>query len=663
MKLPNMQENQNHSNASLDEEEQRDASLETRVSKLLVGELEKKVGNLIESLEQARQLVNEQEGELSEQIASIAELEEKLQAASGSDRQPLLQQLADEIEKGEMLEAALKDRRHNLQELGTIYEQNLNLLQEQDSYLANNGKKQSIGSGHRRLLPRKISRSLLKGKTALIAGLALFLSLGGGGLWLFTRKSADTDAATAQQQNPPVAVKLTTLQTTNLQDSTDVLGSLEARQAVSLKAEVDGRITEIKVKEGEFVRQGQIIATLDSDELRAELLQSKARLSSETARLAELEAGSRVEEVARARAELQEAERRLQDAQSGAQPEEIARARAQVRADEADARLASQRAERYAAIREEGAISADQYQEYLTGKQRAIANLESARRLLSQLEAARRSSIGELTAAAEQARQKLRLLENGSRPEEIAQARANAAAASASIKLTESKLDKTQIRAPISGIVGNIPLKLGSYLEAGDSITAITENDTLELNLSIPLEKLTQLRVGLPVEILDNQNQAIAEGKISFISPNATSDSQLVLAKADFANVRNALLNQQFIQARIIWDRRPGLVVPASAISRIGAASFVFVAKPAGVAQKSAARKPPSELPSTGKANSPPALVVEQRQVTLGSMQGNNYQVLSGLKAGEKIVTAGILQLRDGAPIQPLPPQGRATVP
>jgi RND family efflux transporter MFP subunit len=220
----------------------------------------------------------------------------------------------------------------------------------------------------------------------------------------------------------------------------------------------------------------------------------------------------------------------------------------------------------------------------------------------------------------------------------------------------DSKLAKTDLRAPISGIVGNIPIKLGSFLEIGDQLTTITENNVLELNLSIPLEKADQLRLGLPVEILDAQNRAIATGKISFISPNVTSDSQLVLAKAEFANVQNALLNQQFIQARVIWDRRPGVVVPATAISRIGGASFVFVAKPA-------TPKTATESPTSAPPKQSPAWVVEQRQVSLGAMQGNNYQVLSGLKPGEKIVTAGILQLREGSPIQPLPPQGQAAVP
>jgi multidrug efflux pump subunit AcrA (membrane-fusion protein) len=488
-----------------------------------------------------------------------------------------------------------------------------------------------------------------------------------GGSWLFILRSSNPGANAPVGGPPPAPVKIATLETTTLEDSTNILGTLDARRTVVLKPEVDGRITRLSVQDGDRVQQGQVIATLDNADLRAERSQAQARLASAKAHLSELTAGSRREDIAEAQAKFNEAQSRLRNAQIGGQPQEIAQAQAQVIAAQAEARLANQRAQRYAQIREEGAISADQYQEYLTNKQRADAALNQAQRRLSQLSASRQSDIGELTAALEQARQNLKRLQNGARPEEIAQARADAAAAAATVNMVETRLDKTQIRAPISGVVGNIPLKLGDYLEKGDKLTTITENNALELNLSIPLEKAPQLRLGLPVEILDAQNKAIATGKISFISPNVTSDSQLLLAKASFSNAQIPLLNQQYIQARVIWDRRPGLLVPSTALNRVGGANFVFVAVPPPKSDKSpenaqpaSQQAPQQAAPPAAKSSgqpAPPPLVAQQRSVVLGEMQGNQYQVISGLKPGEKIVTAGILQLREGAPIQVLPGQ------
>lgn len=481
-----------------------------------------------------------------------------------------------------------------------------------------------------------------------------------GGSWILVSRIGHlgTDAP-GKFQPPPSLVKLTTLQTMTLEDSSEIFGVLAARRTVMLKPEVDGRITSLAVKEGDRVQQGQVIATLDNAALRAERLQAQAQLASLKAKLAELNAGSRREDIAEAQAKLKEAQSRFKNAKMGGQPEEIAQAQAEVAAAAADARLASQRAERYAQIQAEGAISADQYQEYLTNKQRAIAALNQAQRRLLELQASRQSNMGELGAAVEQARQNLNRLQNGARPEAIDQARADVAAAKANVKVIESRLSKTQIRAPISGVVGDIPLKLGSYLEQGDQLTTITENNALELNLSVPLEKAPRLRLGLTVEILDAQNKAIATGKISFISPNVTRDSQLILAKANFPDAPIPLLNQQYIPARIIWNRKPGLLVPSSALNRVGGANFVFVAVPAPKVNKTEPGAPPqAQAPAPNPAHQPPPpLVAQQRAVVLGDIQGNDYQVISGLQPGEKIVTAGVLQLQEGAPIQVLPPQ------
>jgi RND family efflux transporter MFP subunit len=184
--------------------------------------------------------------------------------------------------------------------------------------------------------------------------------------------------------------------------------------------------------------------------------------------------------------------------------------------------------------------------------------------------------------------------------------------------------------------VGDIPIKVGDFVSQGDELTTITRNDLLELNLSVPLSRSSQLRVGLPVEMIDAQDKAIATGTVSFISPNVDANSQTVLAKATFANIGRQLLDRQFVQARIVWNESSGIVIPVNAVTRIGGKTFAFVA----------------ETPAQSQPGQP-QLVARQRAVQLGDIQGNNYQVLEGLKPGDKIVTAGLLNLTDGAAIAP----------
>ena len=119
-----------------------------------------------------------------------------------------------------------------------------------------------------------------------------------------------------------------------------------------------------------------------------------------------------------------------------------------------------------------------------------------------------------------------------------------------------------------------------------------------------------------------------------------------MLTKATLNSSGASLFNQTSIRARIIWQESPGIVVPSSAVSRMGGNNFVFVAQPA----------------ENGEGDEP-SLIAEQRSIELGSLQGNNYEVLGGLEEGEQIVSAGILNLRDGAPIAPLPPEENGEMP
>ncbi|MEO6860617.1 MAG: efflux RND transporter periplasmic adaptor subunit, partial [Microcoleus sp.] len=306
------------------------------------------------------------------------------------------------------------------------------------------------------------------------------------------------------------------------------------------------------------------------------------------------------------------------------------------------------------------AESANTLQEYIQKDKSAKANLRQAQRALGQQQKNRQTQIQQRAAALQQQQEALRQLQNGARPEEIVkaeaevaqaksklaqlangtrteqidQAQAQVAQAQAQVHGFEIQLQETGVIAPFAGVIGDIPVKVGDYLKKGDPIATLTENKLLDLRLSIPLERQPQLRLGLPVEMLDNQGKAIATGQISFISPNVTPNSQTILAKATFPNPSGELLNLQFVKAKVIWQEKPGILVPVIAVTRLGGQTFVFTAQ-----------KPEQQKPGM------PPLIARQKPVKLGTIQGNNYQVIEGLQAGEKVIVAGILNLTDGAPI------------
>ncbi|MBE9207193.1 efflux RND transporter periplasmic adaptor subunit [Nostoc sp. LEGE 06077] len=487
--------------------------------------------------------------------------------------------------------------------------------------------------------PKPISILHKKRPWPVILGVVLLIAgIGVGWRWWQTSQASNAPAGAAAGKPMGIPVKLATVENATIQQASEFVGTLDAPRSVTLKPEIDGRITEILYKEGDRISQGQVVIRLQSDDAQAQLLQAKASLEQAQARLAELKAGTRSEEIAQARAQLVQAQARLRDAQTGSSPEEMAQAEAQIEAAKSDLELAKSRAVRYGNLQKQGAISEDQMDGYLKEQRSAAASLVAAQKRLEQLSKGRSSNINELEAAAEQQRQNVRQLENGPRQEEIAQARSQVTQAAAQVKAAEVQLQYTNVRAPFTGIVGDIPVRVGEFVSKADNLTTLTRNDSLELNISVPLNESQQLRVGLPVQMLDTQGQPTATGKISFISPNATANSQTVLAKAVFGNGNRQLVNRQLVQTKIIWDERPGILIPVTALSRLGGETFVFVAQA-------------PENPKPGA----PSLIALQKPVKLGAIEGSNYQVLEGLKAGEKIVVSGILNLTNGAPIIPSP--------
>jgi RND family efflux transporter MFP subunit len=462
----------------------------------------------------------------------------------------------------------------------------------------------------------------------------LFAGAGLSWRWWQAGRAAPSLAAGSPSQSMAIPVKLATVGTQTLQDSSVFVGILQSPRFVTIKPQVEGRIKQIFIKEGDRVQQGQPIVSLQNDDAQAVLQQRIAAQQQASANLALLQAGTRPEQIAQARATLYQAQARLRDAQAGAQPQEIAQAVAQIDAAKAALDLSKSRASRYAELAKQGAISQDQFEGYRQAQRSNEAALVVAQKKLEQLRKSRSSDISALSATVEQQNQNLKQQQNGARPEEISQAQSLVIQATAQVRAAQVQLQYSKVLAPFTGVVGNIPVKVGEYAAKGDTLTTLTQNDSFDLNLAIPLNRSTQVQAGLPVELLDATGKSIAMGKVNFIAPNATADSQTILAKANFMNTNGQLLNGQSVQAKTIWDERSGILIPVTAVSRLGGKTFVFVAETA------------KQAPDGNSS-----LVAHQKPIELGAIEGNNYQVVKGLQAGEKIITAGFLNLTNGAPV------------
>jgi RND family efflux transporter MFP subunit len=200
------------------------------------------------------------------------------------------------------------------------------------------------------------------------------------------------------------------------------------------------------------------------------------------------------------------------------------------------------------------------------------------------------------------------------------------------VKEQEVQLQYYKITAPYSGIIGDIPVKTGSFVTPQSQLLNITQNNVLEINAGLPTEKIFEIKTGLPVEVLDNNGKVVATSKISFVSPVVNTDTQTVLVKASLNNPQGVFKADQSLKIRVIYNKAPGLLAPTSAISHFGGQDFVYT-----VSQKDKKS------------------FVKQQPVKLGNLQGDKYVVISGLKEGDTIVSQGIQKLMDGAPVTIMP--------
>ncbi len=209
--------------------------------------------------------------------------------------------------------------------------------------------------------------------------------------------------------------------------------------------------------------------------------------------------------------------------------------------------------------------------------------------------------------------------------------------AEASLKSLQAQVRQQQVQlryftvaAPTSGIVGDVPVRVGNVVTSQTVLTTIDQNDALEVHVDVPVERGPALRPGLPLTIASSDgSQRLASTTVSFVSPHVDDQTQSILVKGLVHNPNGALRASQYVRARIVWKTTEALVVSVTAVLRISGQFFAFVVEDTG-----------------GKP------IAKQRAITVGPIIGESYPVLSGIKPGERVVTSGAQKLTDNAPVQ-----------
>lgn len=335
-------------------------------------------------------------------------------------------------------------------------------------------------------------------------------------------------------------------------DKIKISGNIDVTQA-DLAFKISGRLAQRLLDEGEPVTRGQTLAILDEADQQLQYQKAVADLDYAASVLAELEAGSRPEEIQRARARVDQARFALNELQSGSRQQEIAEAEAdlqQARADERAAKseldLAQADFGRYEAVHKNGGISQQTFDTYRTRRvtaQYALAAATSRRqaaqqRLSLRREGSRSEQISQARSALAQAEADYALTKAGPRQEAIDQARAKKEAAAAGLAIAKQRLADTKLIAPFDGVVLSTSAEPGVYLNSGMTALTIGDIQNVWLRAFIDETDLSRIRLAQSAEVgVDGYPKRRWQGRVSFISSAAEFTPRSVQTDTERTNL------------------------------------------------------------------------------------------------------------------------------
>lgn len=208
----------------------------------------------------------------------------------------------------------------------------------------------------------------------------------------------------------------------------------------------------------------------------------------------------------------------------------------------------------------------------------------------------------------------------------------------------KASLEKKSIKAPFSGTIGIRQVDIGDFLASGTVIATLQDLSSLYVDFNMPEQSLPQLALGQKVllQVAAFPGQTF-NATLSAINPKVDENTRNLLVRASLANPDGKLLPGMFASLLVLLpDPQPQVVVPESAITYTLYGNSVYVVSP----KQNADGQP--ENAADGK----PRLIAEQRTIRTGERRDGVVVVSEGLKAGERVVSAGQLKLTPGAAIQ-----------
>jgi membrane fusion protein, multidrug efflux system len=228
------------------------------------------------------------------------------------------------------------------------------------------------------------------------------------------------------------------------------------------------------------------------------------------------------------------------------------------------------------------------------------------------------------------------------------QARAKRDTAAAAVNRTEAVIAQKGITAPFAGRLGIRKVEKGQYVSPGMALVSLQALDPIRVDFPMPEQTIGKLKVGQTIEVtVDAYPDQVFKGEIQSLDARVAQDTRTLLVRGLLSNPQQLLLPGMFANVTVLAGEPVDVItVPRTAVTYSLYGDSVYVVKPAPAKEGAAAAPAPA-----GQA-ADPALIAERRFVKTGQAREDRVAVVSGLAAGDQVVTTGQIKLNPGATIR-----------
>jgi membrane fusion protein, multidrug efflux system len=339
---------------------------------------------------------------------------------------------------------------------------------------------------------------------------------------------------------PPVPVLVADAVRKDVPLEVAVIGSVQALSTVGVKAQISGQVVTVHFSEGQDVKAGQLLFTIDPRPFEATVAQTEANVARDTAQMRQAEAA-----FAQRRAEVQQALANLERDQA-----QLENARVQER--------------RYKTLVEKEMVARELYDQYRT----TLAALEA--------------TVGADRAAVENARAAVQAAQAG-----VDNARAVIRADEATVETAKLNLGYTTIRSPMAGRTGNLMLQAGNVVKANDDnpMVVIAQVHPIYVSFAVPQQHLAAIKQyqaagPLAVRATPTGAREPARGRLTFVNNTVDPTTGTIQLKGTFDNAENVLWPGQYVEVVLTLTTETAVVVPSQAVQPGQQGPYVFVVKP-----------------------------------------------------------------------------------